>query len=279
MAPLEGSFRLNGHRIAFDVWGEGERTLVLIHGLLMNRRMYERLAPELASRGNRVVCVDLLGHGRSDRPDDMRLYNMPGFSKQVVALLDHLELDAPVVGGTSLGANVGLELACAYPERARGLFIEMPVLDNALVGAALAFTPILLALRFGAIPLRGLAMLARRIPRTNYLLDMGLDWIRQDPEPSRAVLEGILFGRSAPPRDERVLLEHPALVIGHHNDPLHPLSDSGMLVEEMRNGELVNANSILEWRLNPGRLDDELARFLDEVHAEPLTVADARDAA
>jgi pimeloyl-ACP methyl ester carboxylesterase len=279
MAPLEGSLRHNGHRITFDVWGEGERTLVLIHGLLMNRRMYDRLAPELASRGNRVVCVDLLGHGRSDRPDDMRLYNMPGFATQLVSLFDHLELEAPVVGGTSLGANVSLELACAHPDRARALFIEIPVLDNALVGAALAFTPILLALRFGALPLKGLAALARRVPRSNYLVDIGLDWIRQDPEPSRAVLEGILFGRSAPPRDERVRLEHPALVIGHPNDPLHPFSDSGMLVEEMRNAELVNANSILEWRLNPGRLDDELARFLDDVHREPLAAAGAREAA
>ena len=119
MAPLEGSFRHAGYRMTYDVWGEGERTLVLIHGLLMNRRMYDRLAPELAARGNRVVCVDLLGHGRSDRPEDMRLYNMPGFAKQTLALLDHLELEAPVLGGTSLGANVGLEFAHAYPGRSR----------------------------------------------------------------------------------------------------------------------------------------------------------------
>ena len=29
----------------------------------MNRHMYDRLAPEMAARGNRVICVDLLGHG------------------------------------------------------------------------------------------------------------------------------------------------------------------------------------------------------------------------
>ena len=245
----------------------------------MNRRVYDRLAPELAARGNRVVCVDLLGHGRSDRPEDMRLYNMPGFAKQTVSLLDHLELEAPVLGGTSLGANVGLEFANAYPDRARGLFIEMPVLDNALLGAVLTFTPVLLALRFGAPVLKVLAAGARRIPRTNYLVDMGLDWLRQDPEPSRAVLEGILLGRSAPPHDDRVKLEHPALVIGHPNDPLHPFSDSDMLVEEMPNARLLDANSILEWRLRPERLDNELADFLDDVYAEPAVAAGARDAA
>ena len=57
-------------------------------------------------------------------------------------------------------------------------------------------------------------------------------------------------------------------MIGHPNDPLHPFSDAGMLVEEMSNARLVNANSIFEWRFTPGRLNDELARFLDDVFAE-----------
>ena len=279
MAPLEGSFRYSGHRIAYDVYGEGDRVLVLVHGLLMNRRMYERLGPELAARGNRVVAVDLLGHGRSDRPADPRLYSLTAFADQLVALFDHLELAAPVVGGTSLGANVGLELAARHPDRAGALFIEMPVLDNALLGAALIFTPMLLMLRFGEPVLKVLAAGARQIPRSNALVDMGLDWIRQDPEPSRAVLEGILFGRTAPPREERLRLRMPALVIGHPSDPLHPFSDADMLVEEMPEARLVDANSILEWRLSPSRLDGELSEFLEDFYAaEPAGVADLRSA-
>jgi pimeloyl-ACP methyl ester carboxylesterase len=268
MAPADGSFRYHGHRITYDVHGDGDRVLVLIHGLLMNRRMYDTLAPEIASRGNRVVTVDLLGHGRSERLADRQTYSMTAFADQVRALLDHLELEAPVVGGTSLGANVGLEFAAHHPDRAGALFIEMPVLEDALLGAALMFTPMLLGLRFGSPLLKGLAAVARQVPRSNYLLDMGLDWIRQDPEPSRAVLEGILFGRTAPTKTEREALEHPALVIGHPNDPLHPFSDADMLVEEMRNARLVDANSILEWRLTPERLTNELAAFVDEVYAE-----------
>ncbi len=279
MAPLEGSFRYSGHRIAYDVYGEGDRVLVLVHGLLMNRRMYERLGPELAARGNRVVAVDLLGHGRSDRPPDPRLYSMTAFADQLVALFDHLELAAPVAGGTSLGANVGLELAARHPERAGALFIEMPVLDNALLGAALVFTPMLLMLRVGEPFLRLLAAGARRVPRSNALVDMGLDWVRQDPVPSRAVLEGILFGRTAPPREERRRLRMPALVIGHPSDPLHPFSDADMLVEEMPEARLVDANSILEWRLSPSRLDGELSDFLEGFYAaEPAGVADLRSA-
>jgi pimeloyl-ACP methyl ester carboxylesterase len=267
MAVVEGSFSYRGHRISYDVHGSGDRTLVLVHGLLMNRRMYDKLAPEIASRGNRVVAVDLLGHGRSDRIDDHQIYSMTAFADQVLALLDHLELAAPVVGGTSLGANVGLEFAAQHPDRAGALFIEMPVLEDALLPAALIFTPVLLGLRFGAQLLKGVSALTRQIPRSNYLADIALDWIRQDPEPSRAVLEGILFGRTAPTQTERRKLEQPALVIGHPNDPLHPFSDADILVEEMPNARLIDANSILEWRLTPQRLNDELAGFLDEVYA------------
>jgi pimeloyl-ACP methyl ester carboxylesterase len=275
VTPLEGSFRYAGHRIAYDIYGEGDRVLVIAHGLLMNRRMYERLGAELAARGNRVVAVDLLGHGRSDRPADPRLYNMPAFAEQLIALFDHLELEAPVVGGTSLGANVGLELASRHPRRVGALFIEMPVLDNALLGATMIFTPILMGLRFGEPVLRWVAAGTRRIPRTNHLVDIGLDWLRQDPEPSRAVLEGILFGRTAPPRQERQRMTMPALVIGHPSDPLHPFTDADMLVEEMPAAQLVEASSIIEWRLNPGRLDDELSRFLEDFYArEPADITD-----
>lgn len=268
MTTTEGSFRFNGHRISYTGYGEGSQALVLAHGLLMNRHMYDNLAPAMASNGFRVITVDLLGHGASDKPTDMRAYNMPGFGDQLAALVDHLGLDRPVVGGTSLGANAALEMAARHPRVARGLFIEMPVLDNALVAAGLIFLPILLSLRVAKPLLRGVAAITNRIPRSNYMIDLALDWTRRPPESSEAVLEGILFGRTAPPREERELIGLPALVIGHPADPLHPFTDSDMLVEEMPRARLVNAESILEWRLRPDRLDAELADFLTDVYAE-----------
>jgi pimeloyl-ACP methyl ester carboxylesterase len=263
--PLMGDFLYEGHRISYDSYGDGEQTLVLVHGLLMNRRMYERLAPELAAAGSRVICVDLLGHGRSDRPEDLRLYSMPLFASQVVALLDHLELDSAVVGGTSLGANVALELAVRHPERAGGLFIEMPVLDNALPAMAGAFTPVLLGLRYGRPAFELVSRGASLLPRTHYLVDIGLDWVRQRPGPSGAVLEGLLLGETAPHREQRRQIAQPTLVVGHPRDPVHPFSDSGMLAEELPNARLVEASSIFEWRLRPRRLTAELAAFLGAI--------------
>ncbi|HEX8689890.1 MAG TPA: alpha/beta hydrolase [Solirubrobacterales bacterium] len=262
-----GAFHYEGHRIEYDSYGAGDRLLVLIHGLLMNRRMFEKLGPELAEHGNRVVCVDLLGHGRSDRPEDLRLYSMPLFARQLAALLDHLEQPSAVVGGTSLGANVALELAVHQPQRVRALFIEMPVLDNALPGVAGAFAPLLLGLRLARPAFELLARVTSAVPRTHHVVDIGLDFVRQSPSPSGAVLEGLLLGETAPHRDERRQIEQPALIVGHPRDPVHPFSDSGMLAEELPNGTLVEADSILEWRLRPERLTGELAAFLDAVWA------------
>jgi pimeloyl-ACP methyl ester carboxylesterase len=272
-----GELSYQGHRIGFDEYGEGERPIVLVHGLLMNRHMFDRLGPALAERGNRVICVDLLGHGRSDQPDDLRLYSMPLFAEQVAALLDHLGLERAVVGGTSLGANVALELAVRRPERVEGLFIEMPVLDNALAGVAAIFAPVLLGLRLARPVVEVSSRLASLIPRTSFILDIGLDWARRRPDPSVAVLEGLLLGETAPPREQRILIKQPALVVGHTFDPLHPFSDSGMLVEELSSARLVEASSILEWRTRPERLDEELAQFLDEVWAPPPSSAPHTD--
>jgi pimeloyl-ACP methyl ester carboxylesterase len=264
-----GDLLYDGHRIEFDTYGEGDRTLILIHGLLMNRRMFERLGRTLAERGNRVVCADLLGHGRSDRPEDLRLYSMPIFARQLLALIDHLEIGSAVVGGTSLGANVALELATRYPERARGLVIEMPVLDNALPAVAGAFGSLLVGLSVVRPAFEIASRVTSLIPRTHRLIDMPLDIARQRPGPSLAVLEGLLLGETAPHREERVKIGHPTLIVGHRRDPIHPFSDSGMLADELPNARLVEATSIFEWRITPGRLDDELARFLDDVWGHP----------
>jgi pimeloyl-ACP methyl ester carboxylesterase len=173
-----------------------------------------------------------------------------------------------VIGGTSLGANVSLEMAVRFPDRVKALFIEMPVLDNALSAIAAIFAPIMVSLRFGRPVFEVLSRVTSAIPRSTYMVDLGLDMVRQAPGPSLAVLEGLLLGESAPRSAERKSIEHPALIVGHPNDPLHPFGDSGMLEREMPNSRLINATSIFEWRLKPDRLNAELASFLDEVWAE-----------
>jgi len=91
----------------------------------------------------------------------------------------------------------------------------------------------------------------------------------ENPDRARFCLNCGTALQAAPPREERKKIKLPALVIGHPRDPLHPFSDSDALVHEMPNARLVDANSIFEWRLNPGRLNDELAAYLDEEYSTP----------
>ena len=93
---------------------------------------------------------------------------------------------------------------------------------------------------------------------------MLLDTVRQDPAPSAAVLQGLFAQRTAPHRAERRTLATPALVIGHHRDPVHPFSDAGLLAEELPDARLLEASSILELRLAPERLTGEIAAFVEE---------------
>ena len=256
---------LRGRTIAYREYGTGPRVVVLTHGLLMDSRMYTRLAPAIAAAGNRVITVDMFGHGESDPPHDMPAYSLQQFGSDVIALLDHLGVPQAVVGGSSLGANVALEVAVLAPERVRALVLEMPVLENALPAAAAAFVPLALALRVSQGTMRLVSKLTRRLPRTTFVVDIMLDFVRRDPAASLAVLDGLIFGRVAPPIAERRALEHPTLVIGHPSDPIHPFSDADRIARELANARLVTASSIAEWRLRPARLNRELARFLDDV--------------
>jgi pimeloyl-ACP methyl ester carboxylesterase len=276
VAIRTGEFTHGGFRLVYSDYGSGRRPFVLVPGLLLPRSMHDPLARSLAERGNRVITIDPLGHGESDRPPDMWRYTMGLLADQVVALMDHLELEEAVVGGTSLGANVTLETCVRIPDRLRGAVIEMPVLDNALLGCAVAFAPLLVYLTVGLPVARVVSGVMRRLPRTpSALLNVGLDWAGQDPKPSGAYLQGLFFGRIAPPRSERSQIETRSLVIGHPRDPVHPFSDADCLVRELRNGRILEANSMLELRLSPERLTNEIGRFLDECWREPVSASPA----
>jgi pimeloyl-ACP methyl ester carboxylesterase len=272
-------FRHDGQRLAYTIHGKGPKPTVLMPGLLLSQRMQVPLARALSKHGNRVITFDPLGHGASDRPPQMWRYSMNAFAHQAVALLDHLEIDEAVVGGTSLGANITLEVASIAPERLRGMLIEMPVLDNAIPACAAAFTPLLFALTFGRPVMDVVARGIRAVPRAGIpmLLELGMDMFSQDPGPSGAVLQGILFGRTAPEHRVRQTFEAPALVIGHPRDPIHPFSDADMLARELPNGRLLHAESIIELRTRPERLTAQIADFVascwaggdGELEAEP----------
>jgi pimeloyl-ACP methyl ester carboxylesterase len=178
-----------------------------------------------------------------------------------------------VVGGTSLGANVSLEVADIAPARVRGLIVEMPVLDNAVAAGILAFAPLMFAARFLPFTVQGVRMLTRPIPRgvVPFWAGIVLDTLDQRADSMAAVVHGLFFGRVAPSSRRRRAIGAPALVVGHPADPIHPAADAAMLAEELPNATFVKAKSILEWRVSPDRLNRIAAGFALRCWAEPTS--------
>jgi pimeloyl-ACP methyl ester carboxylesterase len=259
---VTGSVHVGQHRLVYDEYGSGDRVVVLLHGLLMRRSMHTLLATELAAQGYRVLCLDLLGHGDSDRPADKRQYSIELYGRQVIGLLDALGVPSAVIGGTSLGANTSLEVAVQAPERVRGLILDMPVLEDSQTFWAMVVGPSIALFTLGQPVLRTLRFAANRIPRGNFLRDLILDFVRPDPRPSRDLLLGLVYGRKAPSAADRRQIGAPALVIAHRRDYSHAISDANELVEELPNAEFVRAKSIVELRARPERLTEEIVRFL-----------------
>ena len=266
----DGTFEVEGLLLHYEDYGTGPNILVFLHGILLDTQMNRRLASDLVAAGNRVVLLDLPGHGQSDKPRHASAHRIDSYAHYVVALLDHLGIDQAVVGGVSLGANVSLQVAAQAPARVRGLLIEMPVLEWAVPGAALVFLPMLLGVHYAAPLVRAMAWLARRIPRTRIgPVDSFVTTLTLDPEESAAILHGMLTGPITPTYEERHDLRVPALVIGHKIDFIHPFTDAEHLSRQLPNARLVVARSVIELRVAPERLTTQIALFLDEVWGRP----------
>jgi pimeloyl-ACP methyl ester carboxylesterase len=261
-----GKFRYQDYDLGYEVHGTGDPTIVLTNGLLLDAGVNRQLARSLAAHGFRIVLLDLLGHGTSDKPHHASQHRMDRYARQVVALLDELGVERAVIGGVSLGANVTLHVAVQAPERVVALLVEMPVLEWATPAAASLFVPLLLAVSFGRRLFGFFTSLVRRLPRTGIdLLDSFLGTLSMEPEAIAAVLHGILVGPVAPQIEERRAITAPTLIIGHENDLIHPFSDAENLAEQITHARLVQAHSMVELRLQPERLTREIVRFIESV--------------
>lgn len=109
--------RWNGTTYAAS--GDGP-PVILVHGLGMNRNMWQWQEPAL-SRRFRVIRYDLFGQGDSDRPAGP--YAMERMVGQVVDLADHLGLDRFGLVGFSLGGLIVQATALAHPDRVAALVI------------------------------------------------------------------------------------------------------------------------------------------------------------
>lgn len=106
-------------KISYTDQGKGN-AVVLLHGFLENSTMWNYLAPVLAKK-NRVICIDLLGHGQTDCLG--YIHSMEDMADAVHQVISELKIRKAVFVGHSMGGYVALAVAELYPEFMKGLVL------------------------------------------------------------------------------------------------------------------------------------------------------------
>jgi pimeloyl-ACP methyl ester carboxylesterase len=114
-------FESDGVRLHYEVHGpERGAPLVMVHGFASDYRLNwvgTRWQEALTAAGFRIFGLDCRGHGHSDKPHDRAAYAIDIMARDVVRLLDHVDVPAARYLGYSMGARIGLQVVIDFPER------------------------------------------------------------------------------------------------------------------------------------------------------------------
>jgi len=114
-------FDSDGVRLHYEVDGpERGLPLVAVHGFASDYRLNwvgSRWQETLTNAGFRVVGLDCRGHGHSDKPHEEAAYAVDIMARDVVRLLDELDIPSAAYLGYSMGARIGLEVVLDFPDR------------------------------------------------------------------------------------------------------------------------------------------------------------------
>lgn len=109
----------DGAHIWYAAYGSGP-AVILLHGGMGNSGNWGYQVPALIEKGYRAVVIDSRGHGRSTR--DEKPYSYELMAGDVIAVMDHLQIEKATFTGWSDGACTSLVLASKSPERVAGVF-------------------------------------------------------------------------------------------------------------------------------------------------------------
>lgn len=111
---------LDGSRIHYQSHGKGREALVLIHGWTCNLDNWRDQVPDFAKR-NRVIALDLPGHGQSDKPQIA--YSMDLFARAIDAVMQDAKVERAVLVGHSMGTPVARQFYRKYPQKTLAIVI------------------------------------------------------------------------------------------------------------------------------------------------------------
>ena len=104
---------------------EGARTVIFLHGLGSYLKFWRYQLDEFAGKGYRVLALDMLGYGKSDKPASFP-YTMEAMADVVRAFAHRVEADKPILVGHSMGGQVALSFAIRYPDELAALVLTSP---------------------------------------------------------------------------------------------------------------------------------------------------------
>jgi len=123
---IEGFASRDGVKIAYEVFGEGDTTIVFVPPwAIVHSRVWKMQVPYFA-RHHRVVTYDPRGNGRSDRPVGAEAYVLAERAGDLLAVMDATETERAVLVSLSLGATASLQVAASHPERVLGQVLLNP---------------------------------------------------------------------------------------------------------------------------------------------------------
>jgi proline iminopeptidase len=136
-AVEQGRVAVEGGQVAYRVYGHGSRALLCLHGGPGCPSWYLDSLADLASDDLRVVFYDQLGCGDSEAPDDISLWNLPRFVREVEQVRSALDLGRVDLFGHSFGGMLAQEWALGHPDELRTLILasttcSVPVLRDEL---------------------------------------------------------------------------------------------------------------------------------------------------
>lgn len=114
-------------RVHYKSYGKGREALVLIHGWSCNMDYWRDSIADLAKR-NRVIAIDLPGHGQSDKPEVT--YSMDLFARSVDAVLRDAKVERAVLVGHSMGTPIARQFYRKYPQKTLAIVIVDGALHN-----------------------------------------------------------------------------------------------------------------------------------------------------
>lgn len=112
--------KLDGARVHYKSYGKGRDALVLIHGWTCNLDNWRDQIPDLSKR-NRVIALDLPGHGQSDKPQIS--YTMDLFANAIDAVMRDAKVEHAVLVGHSMGTPVARQFYRKYPQKTLAIVI------------------------------------------------------------------------------------------------------------------------------------------------------------